>query len=166
MTPDHEIVYSRIAGHLKDRLAQAGRTWVTAWFLAEAGSDSLTVSIGYQDRIGGEPRGDVEADFDVFDWFGEMRALTPESEGQRWTWARLSVTPDGRHDVAVRYPVHPPVQGREYTGPEIVATIAACVRNNLADVSWAEAWVEVGPDFVPFVYYRDANGGRPSEGRL
>jgi hypothetical protein len=101
MPPDLEIVCRRIAGHLKDRLAQASRTWVKARFLAEAGSDSLTVSIGYQDRIGGEPRGDVEAGFDVFEWFGEARALTPESEGQHWTWARLSVTPDGRHDVAV-----------------------------------------------------------------
>lgn len=147
-------VYHRVADHVRQRMAAAGKTWVSASYLVEAGRDSLRGWFEYRDRHGAPALDDVDMDFDVFDLFKEARALAPNPDGRRWTWARLTFHADGRHEAELRYPVPPPEAGRRYSQQEIIDVIAACVRNDLSHVDWAEAWVEVGGDYVPFIYYR------------
>ena len=164
MSAELDDLYRRIADELRERLAQAGATWVKAWFVAEAGRDSLAVALAYADRTDGEPK-EADPGWDVVDRFKELRELTPHPDLRPWTWARFTVADGGTHAVEFRYPVPGPGAGRPYAPDEIVRAIGACARNALAPVRWADAWVEVGGDHVPFIYYRDTPDGRPEEVR-
>lgn len=159
-----DALYQQIAGELRERLAQADAAWVEAWFVAEAGRDSLAVALAYVERPDDEP-GDADPGWDVFDRFKELRALTPHADGRLWTWARFALADDGTHAVEFRYPVPGPVAGRPYAPDEIVQAIGACARNALSPVRWIDAWIEVGGDYVPFIYYRDTPDGKPQEVR-
>jgi hypothetical protein len=158
MQPSVDEIHRALSREIETRLAGAGRRWTKAWFDVDAGDDWRSVGLEYQDGDGGEVRDDVDFDADVSDLFVALRGLTRHPDGRAWTRARFTLPRGGQPETRFEYPVPPPEAGRRYSQDEILDAIARCVRQDLANVPWTEGELEVGPNWVPYVHYRTADG--------
>jgi hypothetical protein len=163
MTSEAQDALNRAFSAVREDLGRQGIAWHQAWFRMKCETDSGSVSLSYTKRPGKEDRCAADASFDAYRLLRPARDQIPDAAGRPWNQAQLTLYADGRQEAAFDYPGPMPDPGRSYTEQEILVNMAECVRHDLIFDQWTEAWVEAGPELVPFLSCRNGPNGRLEE---